>query len=230
MILKGFSEFYEKGMLDANTIFVNDGSKDNTAALLEDICAELRRQKPGLSFEYLSYKNNRGKGWAIYQGILHCKTPWCLTMDADLSSGPDEVVNWLEQNLADINQNKVYIGSREQGIKKGLVKSPMIRRWIGLVFNFFVRKLSGLHLEDTQCGYKLYPTNIAKAAFENLLDYGFVHDVEVLMKVKKMGIEIVSLPLRWVAAKQSKVNIIRDSFKMFFSLVRIKLRHSSSPK
>lgn len=220
----GFNDYFsDPEAIPANVILVDDGSSDDTAAQLNQLCQKLSQSFPTHQFKHISYKPNRGKGWALKQGVDATTTSWLITLDADMATEPLQLMDWLDKKLVSFDTQQVYIGSRELGQKAGTVKSSFLRRNIGLVFNYFVRKISGLNIIDTQCGFKLYPTTVAQQAFSNLLDYGFVHDVEVLLNVKKQGVAITSLPLQWKEVAVSKVNVVTDSIKMFSSLIRIRL-------
>lgn len=205
-------------------VFVDDGSSDETRQHLEKLCSELREITGEDRFEVVGYTPNRGKGYALREGINASKTDWCLTIDADLSSGPAELDYWLEAGFLKAEEEQVYIASRELGIRQGLVHFSLFRRNVGLIFNKLVRLFTRLPFQDTQCGFKLYPTAAARSAFEDLMDYGFAHDVEVLLKLRKMGFKIQPLPIHWKPEEGSKVNMVMDSLRMLRTIW--KLRYS----
>jgi len=216
-----FKELIEIHNFPVNLIMVNDGSKDNTADVISSICNELSSEFKGLSFDVVSYTDNKGKGNALYKGIAACKTKWCLTIDADCATKPVQLKNWVEEYGINFSETAIYIGNREEGHEMGIVNSSLLRRTLGIVFNFYVKLLTVLKMRDTQCGFKLYPTETALKAFESLTDYGFGHDVEVLIKISKMGIPIHSLPVRWEAVSGSKINLITDGFNMLKHVMKI---------
>ena len=193
--------------------------------MIGNICAVLRERFPMHCCKEVAYAPNRGKGWAIFQGLLQVEAPWVLTLDADFSSTPCELLFWEAEGWIDYQADKVFIASREAGIERGWVSRMSIRRIIGLIYNFLVRMSSGISFRDTQCGFKLYPAERARHAFKDLMDYGFAHDLEVLMKLSRTGVEIVSLPVHWTASDESKVNIVFDSVKMFQTLLRLRKRY-----
>jgi len=219
-------DFVQKSVIKVDIIFVDDGSADKTKDILESTCRQLSKLDPDGSFSTISYEQNKGKGWALKQGINACKTLWCLTLDADMASEPAELIMWMDDGLVDFDGHDVYIGSREMGILKGWVESTFLRRRIGLIFNSLVRMYTGLPFTDTQCGFKLYRSEIAKRAFENLVDYGFAHDVEVLYNIKNSGTKIVPLAIHWREVPGSKVNVFSDGLKMFSTIRRIKSRRN----
>jgi len=138
-----------------------------------------------------------------------------------MATKPEQLINWKEEYEIDLDKDIVFIGNRESGHALGIVSSSIHRRILGNLFNLYVKSKTSLTMKDTQCGFKLYPTHIAKQAFTNLIDYGFGHDVEVLVKISMNGIEIRSLPVRWNAVDGSKINLFKDGFKMLSHVTKV---------
>ena len=82
-----------------------------------------------------------------------------------------------------------------------------------------------LNIKDTQCGFKLYEKKIAKLIFLKLKDFGFSHDIELILLLKNKKIKIKELPVKWVHKKDSKLNLFWDPIKMFFGIFITKLRY-----
>lgn len=221
-----FTQFFLHTEIPCKTIFVNDGSTDDTEDRLNELAYHLNKVTKEPVAEVISYTKNAGKGYALKKGIEAANTDWVLTIDADMAAKPDELLIWNRKKYLDLNtDHKIYIGSREKGIESHLVESKFLRRNLGLAFNLITKKLTGLTFRDTQCGFKLYPTNVAKEGFDGLYDYGFVHDVEVLLKLKHQGITIHTLPLRWTQIPGSKVNVVKDSIKMLRSIIKVRKKY-----
>lgn len=220
-----FVNYFIHDRVDSKVIFVDDGSGDATSSKLHTLCQKLNQIKPKCA-SYISYEKNVGKGYALKKGIEACTTNWCLTIDADMAAQPQELITWTNNYDLNLSVGKVvYIGSREKGIDKHLVKSSLLRRNMGLVFNKLLTSITGLKFRDTQCGFKLYPTDVAKMAFDNLSDYGFAHDVEVLLKLQREGFTIKTFPIKWVEKAGSKVNLISDSLKMIRTVIKIRNKY-----
>ena len=82
-----------------------------------------------------------------------------------------------------------------------------------------------IKIKDTQCGYKLYKKSIAKPIFLKLKDYGFNHDLEIILLLKTKNIEIKELPVKWEHRDNSRLNIFWDPIKMLFGIFLIKFRY-----
>ena len=79
-------------------------------------------------------------------------------------------------------------------------------------------------MKDTQCGYKLYKKQIAKLVFLKLKNYGFIHDLEIVLFLKSKKIKIIELPVKWIHKNNSQLNIFLDPIKMFFGILLIRLK------
>ncbi len=208
--------------LDAVTM-VNDGSKDQTQTLLENIEKELTTQFPQIIFKVIHVSPNAGKGNALRAGVLTSNSKWVLTSDADFATLPEQLDNWIARGDVDLNSsNTTFIASRELGREQEMVKALLHRRIIGRVFSAIVYWCTGITESDTQCGFKLYPTPIAKAAFEPLVELGYAHDVEVLFRILKANHKVQSLAVKWEERGLSKVNLVSDSFKMLVAIMKMR--------
>jgi len=99
---------------------------------------------------------------------------------------------------------------------------PWRREQGGKLMNLIIRKLSGLPFSDTQCGFKAF--NMSK--FRPLLDvmtidrFGF--DVEFLFVAQHHGLRLKEIPVRWNNVEGSKVDVFRDTSRMFTELLQIR--------
>ncbi len=222
LMMQGLSDFEVQWKGDYEVIIVDDGSKDDTATKVEAAIKEkYENLRSRIKIERMPV--NGGKGSALKRGVELAKGNYILTLDADMSTKPTELINWerREKGLfsgADI----IYIGSRKHD--EGKVEALQSRRIIGGVFNGIVQVLTSLQLKDTQCGFKLYPGNVAKILFGNMRTKGWSHDVEVLYQADSNDIKIVEMPINWVNQPESKVNVVVDSFKMFWGVFFIAMR------
>ena len=197
-------------------IVVDDGSTDNTALKV----LELRHSFPNLTL--LSLGRNHGKGYAVKQGLLAAHGDIALFMDADGSTGPDEI----EKNLKYFQEGiDIVIGSRVLHHEDSHVKALAHRKGIGSVFNFLVSTLLIKGIKDTQCGFKMFRREIIRPLWEPIEIKGFGFDLEVLYLAKRLNYKIKETPVSWEHVGSSKVNLIKDSAKMLANIFQIRRRY-----
>ena len=217
---KDIKKFQEKKITsNFEIIFVNDGSSDNTFQILKKYKNE--NAKLNRKIKIISYQNNKGKGYALKKGVKIAKYDWVLTLDADISVSINQLNDWFKGNM--IKKNKfIYFGSRN--LSESNIEFKIYRKLIGLIFIKITKIFFKINLLDTQCGFKLYKKKIAKRLFNILKTLDFTHDIEIVLISKKLNYKITELPVNWTHKKGSKVSVIKDSFKMLTSLLKIKLK------
>lgn len=200
-------------------ILVDDGSDDGTGAKLEQVKAKLaaldRANLTGITIIRLA--ENRGKGAALKAGVNQAQGAWLLTLDADMAVMPSQVLTWIDQGLVNLTgqddrQRRVYFGCREHA--QSNVEDSSSRRFMGRIFNSLVQAAVDIPLADSQCGFKLYPADLGRAAFGRLTEFGWAHDVELCAYLNDQGVKLISLPLTWRAVNQSKIRPLTDAFTM----------------
>ena len=212
-----------KRFKNAEIIFIDDGSKDNSKKLILDfIHSNIKFNK---FLKLISYKKNKGKGHALKKGVLASKREWILTLDTDLSVNFSQIDLWIKKKYLYKEKNYAYFGSRI--IKGSEVKALFIRKFIGQFFRIFQNLIIRISLKDTQCGFKLYRNSYSKEIFSNLQTLGFAHDVELIYLLQRKNIKIIELPVRWTHKSGSKINIMLDSLKMVFEILKIKLKFNN---
>lgn len=201
-------------------IFVNDGSDDLSLKIITNFL----KKNNNKNYKVVSYKKNMGKGFALKMGVKQASKRWLLTIDPDLSVGLGQVNKWFKNYI--VKKDTVYFGSRNH--KDSVISVKKYRKFIGRILNImikviFSKKIS--YIKDTQCGFKLYHSEIAKKIFQNLSTFNFAHDIEILSILHKKKIQVKELPVKWKHFDGSKINILYDSIIIFISLFRIKKKY-----
>ncbi len=222
IMLQGLADFEEKWKGDYEVIVVDDGSKDDTVQKVANaVATKYTFLKDKLKIEKMPA--NGGKGSALKRGVGLAKGDYILTLDADMSTKPAELINWEKKEKSLFSGERViYIGSRKH--EEGKVEALKSRKVIGGVFNSVVQIFTTLQLRDTQCGFKLYPREAALFLFENMQSKGWAHDVELLYQADLNGMRIVEMPIYWVNMPESKVNVVKDSMMMLIGVLSISFR------
>ena len=189
-------------------LVVDDGSTDHTVEVAQEYARVLRN--PG----------NRGKGFAVRHGMQEGTGQWLLFTDADLSTPISEIEKlWAAVSAGEA---EVAIGSRALDRSLIGVRQPVFRERAGQFFNWVMQRVLGLPLCDTQCGFKLFRQDAARAVFERQKLDRFSFDAEALFLARKLGFTIREVPVRWNDVAGSKVSFASGA-RGFVDLVRVRL-------
>ena len=200
-------------------VVVDDGSGDETAAIVQAFA----ERHPCVRL--VSNPGNRGKGYAIRNGVLHARGEYVLYTDADLVYPIEGLAQFLAALRAGAD---VAIGSRSHaGTLFALHPrhfSYIYQRYlVGRAYIATVNALLGLGVADTQCGFKAFRGEVARDVFARLCLDDFAFDVEALYVARQRGYRIVELPVYFLyLGEQSSVELARDSLRMLRDLWRIR--------
>ncbi|GGA64132.1 glycosyl transferase [Edaphobacter acidisoli] len=198
---------------DAEVLVVDDGSKDDTAAIVQRWMNDHPRlhliQNPG----------NRGKGYSVRNGLLQAAGDIVMFTDADLSA-PMEEANLLFAALN--NGADVAIGSRWLDRARQTIHQPLYRQFFGRCFNWITRTVMGLPFKDTQCGFKAFKRPAAQVIFrlQTIERWGF--DPEILFIARKLKYVIREVPVTWGHDERSRISYLKDGMKMLEDMARIR--------
>ncbi|HSH81067.1 MAG TPA: dolichyl-phosphate beta-glucosyltransferase [Herpetosiphonaceae bacterium] len=205
-------------------IVVDDGSTDQTAARAE----ELGQTSADVPFRVIRNKH-RGKGYTVRTGMLEARGRYVLFTDADLATPIEE---WDKLYVFLRDGDDVVIGSRE-GLGAQRIGEPWHRHFMGRIFNGLVRTVALGGIQDTQCGFKAFTQPAARRIFSALQLYGddarqvrgaavTAFDVEVLYLARKWGYSIREVPVIWRYGEETKVDPLRDSWRNFTDVLRVR--------
>jgi glycosyltransferase involved in cell wall biosynthesis len=219
--LQQIVDYLRQNRLDWEVIIVDDGSTDGSNQAIRQFVA----QQPNWQF---IQNQHQGKAMAIMAGIFTAKNKFTLFTDFDQATPIREVEKLLPFLEKDY---QIVIGSRE--IKGALRrKEPLYRHLMGKVFNLLVQLVAFRGIHDTQCGFKIFHTQIGRELFNSLKVYcprpekhAFTgaFDVELLFIAYKRKIKIAEVPISWSHEPTTRVNPIRDSIRMFWHVLKIRL-------
>jgi dolichyl-phosphate beta-glucosyltransferase len=194
-------------------IVVDDGSNDGTATTVEEFRAQAAEVR------LIRLPHNRGKGAAVRVGMLAAIGDAILFSDADLSTPIEEVEGALKllQEGGD-----VVIGSRALAESQILTRQTPLRESLGRLFNRLIRAFLRIPFRDTQCGFKLFRREAARAVFQRARTDGFAFDVEAILLALQLGYVVREMPVRWINDPESRVTLLRHPAQMLGDLWRIR--------
>lgn len=212
-------------------LFVNDGSSDDTLSMLQSFAVSSDKM------HYTDLACNGGKAEAVRQGILQATSQYdCAYVgfwDADLATPLEEIRHF--EHIMEHHHYDCITGLRL--IRLGAqVQRKYIRHYIGRFFASCAAFVLDLPVYDTQCGAKLYKTEIAKQLFEKSFITRWLFDVELLARYidlfgkKEAKAKIYENPvMRWQDVSGSQLKM-KDFFKAPYELWKITRKYHSRRK
>jgi dolichyl-phosphate beta-glucosyltransferase len=202
-------------------ILVDDGSSDKGIELASQ---KLNGRE---EFRVVSYGGNRGKGYALKQGILASRGEYVLFTDADLSTPItelDQMWSWLVPEVGTREAFPIVHGSRKMPGAVLERHQPWLRENMGKVFTRLSNLLVvGQGITDVTCGFKAYRGEVARQVYtlQSLYDWSF--DAELIFIARQLGYTIKEVPVHWHDEQGTKVRLVRDSIRAFQGLLHIRL-------
>jgi glycosyltransferase involved in cell wall biosynthesis len=164
---------------DFEIIVINDGSQDDAALILE----EMKRLYPGY-VRVMHEPRPSGYGGALRKGFACAEKDWIFYTDGDAQYDPRELtllVDGLDEHIGMVNGYK---------IKR---HDPLIRIWVGLAYQYFVKLIFGLTIRDVDCDFRLIRRSIFDVV--QLESKSGTITFEMVKKIQDAGICIGEAPV-----------------------------------
>jgi glycosyltransferase involved in cell wall biosynthesis len=171
--------------LDYELIVVDDGSRDETHTLVQQVA----QANPRVTA--IRYDLNRGKGHALRHGFTHARGERVAFLDADLDLHPRLLCDLMR--VMDQTQAAVVIGSKMH--PQSQVDYPSRRRILSRGYHLLIRLLFGLPVQDTQTGVKLFRRAVLADILPHVTIEGFAYDLQLLVMAHQRGYRIESAPV-----------------------------------
>ena len=165
-----------------NIIVVNDGSTPETLAAIRTL-TELP--------DIVDYAPNRGKGYALIQGFrraLELGYRYAVTIDSDGQHFPEDIPVIIDCHSE--NKDALVVGSRNLTADN----MPSRNTFANKFSNFWFRLQTGIPLEDTQSGFRLYPLEAINLRWP--ITPRYEAELELLVFSAWRGVPVVSVPVR----------------------------------
>ena len=195
-------------------IIINDGSTDNTKKIIQKKCSNLYSK-------FISYKENKGKGYACRKGLMQVEGQIVIIQDADLEYDPNDYAKLIEPIIK--KKSKIVYGSRvlEGGHR---IRPKSIDVLIRLAANHFLTFLSNLlnqqNLTDAHTCYKVFDSSLLKKI--KLAEDGFNFCPEITAKFSKIRENIYEVPINYYGRthKEGKKISFLDGFRAIYAIIK----------
>jgi dolichyl-phosphate beta-glucosyltransferase len=198
-------------------IVVDDGSQDRTVEIAHSFLSSTNEKTKLL---VLKNPGNRGKGFAVKNGMLHASGEIHLFFDADLATPLDQIPKVMQPILN--NEYDVVFGSRALQEAVIEVEQSFLRQLRGRGGNLIIQFLTGMNIKDTQCGFKAFRRQASQAVFPLQQVEGFGFDPEILFIANKQGWRWKELPVVWRHVEGSKVTMLSASLSVLTDVFKIR--------
>jgi len=211
--LKKIQDVVDKLNVTYELIVVDDGSTDNT--LLKVKRCESSQVK------VVTYFQNRGKGYAVKEGMLYAQGKYRLLMDVDLSTSLSAIERFL--NLMRTNDYDVVIGNRKTHPHLQKIRQPWYHRFFGKGFTWLSCLMIGCFLNDFTCGFKMYRKEAADIIFKRQRIFNWAFDAELIYIAMQHHLKIHQEPVEWSHHPDSKVRLFNNIVTSLAGLMQMRI-------
>jgi dolichyl-phosphate beta-glucosyltransferase len=198
-------------------LFVDDGSSDGTADLVERTIAEA----PSVVARLIR-NPHLGKGAAVRAGLLDARAPLAGFCDVDLSTPLDQLD--MITAAAAARSSLLAIGSRDVAASQLIQRQSLLRELLGKAFNRLIQLTLAPGISDTQCGAKVARTALWHDVLRNSQEDGFAWDCEIVAVARRLGYTVQEIAIEWRHDDRSRVRVSVDGPAMVLAVPRI-VRH-----
>lgn len=217
--LTGLREFLDGWGIDYRVVVVDDGSRDQTAAVSHQF---------GRRFSTLRLEQHAGKGAAVRQGMLAATGQIVAFTDADLPydlTALQTACHWIRRGDC-----QVVFGARDLAGATCHVRRKLSRIAASAAFRQLVRVAISKEVCDTQCGLKMFARPAAVEIFSRTTLDGFAFDAEVVLLCHRLNVPFRRVAVRLINEYSSTLSVSRHGWRMLRDVAMLAVRDRMSGK
>lgn len=216
--LRRLQQYLSQSSYTYEILVVLDGPTDATSDVLRRMSGEIDH------FRIVGRAINRGKGYAVREGMLKAVGKLRLFADADNST---DIAHFDKMKSLFDRGYDVAIASRNPKDAAGarqIVPQPWHKRIVGQIGNGVVQLLAVRGIWDTQCGFKAFRAEAAERIFALATIDGWGFDIEVLALARALDYKVGVIPAQWINNPRSHVRpldyvrVLGEALKVWFNL------------
>jgi len=190
-------------------IIAEDGATDGT-----DMKAAALAEK--YSFvRHLHGEKRLGRGKALKNSFRQALGEILIYMDVDLATD----LKHLSQLIDAVTKEGYQLATGSRMLSESKVQRSRTRGFTSGVFNFMVRLILGSKVKDHQCGFKAFQREAALSLLDEVVDNHWFWDTEILVRAQRKGYRVKEIPVEWSSGRDTKVNLVKDSFDMGWKIL-----------
>jgi glycosyltransferase involved in cell wall biosynthesis len=192
-------------------IIAEDGSTDGTA----ERASELAQKYPCV--RHIHREERLGRGTALNNAFRNSKGEVLVYMDLDLATD----LKYLKPLVESITIEGYDFSTGSRMLAESKAKRTFSRGFSSKTYNFLVRHMLGSKLRDHQCGFKAFRRNSLLALLGEVEATHWFWDTETMVRGYRHGYKIKEIPVEWKSGKDTKVNLVKDSWSMFSQVLSL---------
>jgi len=222
-------DYFSKVNPLAQLVLVNDGSSDQTAAVIEDCAAQLDR------IHALQLQNNVGKGEAIRAGLKWADSQltfdYAIYLDADLAA-PLSTADLLLKRAAEHHSPAIVVGSRVKLHGSTRIVRSAWRHYVGRIIATMISEMLVLDIYDTQCGAKAVRRDMIGELCEEEFISRWFFDLELFLRYRSrysdFEQQIIETPIQEWEEKGGSHLKFSDGLLTPFRLLKLRQHYSGA--
>ena len=192
-------------------VIAEDGSTDGTAERSE----QLTQKYPFV--RHIHREKRLGRGAALNNAFRQCNGEVFVYTDLDLSTN----LKSLKPLIDAITVEEYDFSTGSRMLPESRVERTLRRSVSSKSYNFLVRHMLGSKVMDHQCGFKAFRKEAVLSLLGEVEATHWFWDTEILVRARCHGFKIKEIPVKWTSGKGTKVNLAKDSWRMFWEVTSL---------
>jgi glycosyltransferase AglD len=185
-------------------IIAEDGSTDGTDLKAEQLAQTVPHVR------HIHRDKRQGRGKALKNTFKASNGKVLVYMDVDLATD----LKHLGPLIDSIAKEGYDLATGSRMLQESKVKRTFTRNLASKSFNFMVRSMLGSKVKDHQCGFKAFKREPLMELLDEVEAKHWFWDTEIIVRAEHKGLKVKEIPVEWSSGKDTKVNLLKDSFKM----------------